>query len=90
MIRKVQSTYNLEPAGSRGVWGLDDYQFLNFLWGSSQLIDHDEPPCSITKPATVERYAPYYLYFAGIQFITTVPQLIVIATFFLQSSLWEK
>ncbi|EFN59472.1 hypothetical protein CHLNCDRAFT_18967 [Chlorella variabilis] len=73
LMRKIQTTYWLEPAGSHGVWGLDDYQFLPFVWGSAQLVDHPFiKPSSIHSREVLEGYACEYLYLGAIKFVKQV------------------
>ncbi|KAH7906946.1 hypothetical protein BJ138DRAFT_1137764 [Hygrophoropsis aurantiaca] len=60
---KIQDVYKLEPAGSHGVWGLDDYSFLGYIFGSGQLRDQSEIPVSaILHPPL----SPENLYFMSI------------------------
>ncbi|EFO21131.2 hypothetical protein LOAG_07359 [Loa loa] len=70
LVRCLQSTYRMEPAGSRGVHALDDFQFIPFVWGSSQLIGNKRlVPESYLKPDIVEMHASRNLFFDAIQHI---------------------
>lgn len=65
--------HRLEPAGSRGAWGLDDYCFLPFYWGSSQLVQHNTiTPASIHDHRVVQANAKEYLYLDSLLFIKKV------------------
>ncbi|GAA5970447.1 hypothetical protein JCM21900_003748 [Sporobolomyces salmonicolor] len=73
LVRKLQRVFNLEPAGSKGVWGLDDHQHLVYLWGASQLMGHSTlTPASILKPQCIGPYAPSYLFLSSILHIHTI------------------
>ena len=70
VMRRLQTEYLLEPAGSHGVWGLDDYHCLLFLFGSAQLSGQTEfTPSIINDNNVIKEYANEYIYFEGIQFI---------------------
>lgn len=73
VMRKLQKTYWLEPAGSHGVWGLDDYHFLPFLFGAAQLATHPHmKPKLIHNKELVETYWTKYMYLECIHFINSI------------------
>ncbi len=74
LLRALHVTYILEPAGSHGVWGLDDYHCLPFLWGSNQLEGNDCGilPSSIHDERILAKYSKEYIYLDAISFIKSI------------------
>ncbi|CAC9448003.1 protein phosphatase 2A - regulatory subunit B [Leishmania donovani] len=83
LVRRLQKRYSLEPAGSHGVWGLDDYHHIPYIFGGAQLINAEVQPVKpaadqeamvvlpkhICDRAKVEILKDSYLYFSMIAWI---------------------
>lgn len=75
LCRMIQSRYCLEPAGSKGVYGLDDYHHLPYIFGASQLEgaekQKEDPilPKHITDANKVDAHRGRYMYFEMIGWI---------------------
>lgn len=72
LARKLQFTYRLEPAGSQGVWSLDDYQFIPFIWGSAQLIGTNIEPVKFVEQETIEEFRKEFMFISCIDYIQQV------------------
>lgn len=88
LVRRLIKTYTLEPAGSHGVWGLDDHFFLPYIFGSAQYcpaitsvqdqlpsegsVSKAPDPSDISNAKVVERERTKNMYFGAIGFIIDV------------------
>lgn len=72
-VRRLQLTYRMEPAGSHGVWSLDDYQYVPFIWGSAQLaVNSPFEPHHFLEPDIIQRHKTDYYFIGCIDYINQV------------------
>jgi len=71
VTRRLQTDYMLEPAGSHGVWGLDDYHCLPFYFGACQLQAEEDSftPSSIHDDSILRSEGDIFVFFGCIRFI---------------------
>uniref|UniRef100_A0A182NGQ9 Serine/threonine-protein phosphatase 2A activator n=1 Tax=Anopheles dirus TaxID=7168 RepID=A0A182NGQ9_9DIPT len=73
LARKLQVTYRMEPAGSHGVWSLDDFQFVPFIWGSAQLaVNSPIEPVQFVEEKSIEKYKKELMFVGCIDYIQQV------------------
>lgn len=75
LVRKLVLTYTLEPAGSHGVWGLDDHFHLIYIFGASQWVDGKCAPIApreVQDKLIVDEYTKTNFYCQAISFIFQV------------------
>ena len=77
LVRYLQLRYRMEPAGSQGVWALDDYQFVPFILGSAQFLGGGDVGRRV-KPKSIPDYeiaamlSKDYHLFACVKYISEV------------------
>ncbi|CDO91681.1 unnamed protein product [Kluyveromyces dobzhanskii CBS 2104] len=74
VIQKLILTYKLEPAGSHGVWGLDDHFHFAYILGATQLLDSNTSllPKDVSNSRLMEQNSAKYLFCKSISFINAV------------------
>lgn len=72
-VRKLQVTYRMEPAGSHGVWSLDDFQFVPFIWGSAQLaVNSPIEPAQFVEDKIIDERRKEFMFVSCIDYIRQV------------------
>jgi len=72
VVTKLISSFRVQPAGSKGCWGLDDYFHIPFIIGASQLIDSKVSTDSVNNASEVAKHLNKSLYFEMIKYVMTV------------------